>query len=290
MAVMPGTAERIERAERLLSAAREAGVPVVFFQEVHRRSGIDFGRELDGAEGEHCLDGDVGDRTRRLMGEPAAPARQVSSTSSSVATRGSSAPSSTFCSGRSTRPPSCSSAGSPTSACSTRSPTPTSATSTSGSSATASAVRVWPGTPLRWTRWSTCKQEQYAPLTRSSAPSAELARLPKLLALSPIYELWWRYDDATLFRSGASASSVFLEWWLPASLDWPPAGSSRFNCPSAEAHDEDRCPGDERDQHRLQPEWPSGSSPTGHTLNLSFFMDPGQPGQLTPTSSTRARD
>ncbi|HSY16640.1 MAG TPA: cysteine hydrolase [Jatrophihabitantaceae bacterium] len=58
MPVMAGTAERIERAERLLAAARAAGVPVVFFQEVHRRSGIDFGRELDGAEQVHCLDGD----------------------------------------------------------------------------------------------------------------------------------------------------------------------------------------------------------------------------------------
>lgn len=58
MSVMPGTAERIERAERLLAAARAAGVPVVFFQEVHRRSGVDFGRELDGEENVHCLDGD----------------------------------------------------------------------------------------------------------------------------------------------------------------------------------------------------------------------------------------
>src|SRR5882757_9382604 len=58
MSVMAGTAERIERAERMLTAARAAGVPVVFFQEVHRRSGIDFGRELDGAETVHCLDGD----------------------------------------------------------------------------------------------------------------------------------------------------------------------------------------------------------------------------------------
>ncbi|MCW2517532.1 MAG: rutB, partial [Mycobacterium sp.] len=30
--VMPGHAERVERAERLLAAARAAGVPVVFFQ------------------------------------------------------------------------------------------------------------------------------------------------------------------------------------------------------------------------------------------------------------------
>jgi nicotinamidase-related amidase len=65
MSVMAGTAERIERAERLLAAARAAGIPVVFFQEVHRRSGIDFGRELDGAEDVHCLDGD---RATELVG------------------------------------------------------------------------------------------------------------------------------------------------------------------------------------------------------------------------------
>lgn len=58
MSVMAGTAARIERAERLLAAARAAGIPVVFFQETHRRSGIDFGRELDGSESEHCLEGD----------------------------------------------------------------------------------------------------------------------------------------------------------------------------------------------------------------------------------------
>ena len=58
--VMPGEAERIARAEQILHAARRAGIPVVFFQEVHRRSGIDFGRELDGTESVHCLDGDVG--------------------------------------------------------------------------------------------------------------------------------------------------------------------------------------------------------------------------------------
>ena len=57
--VMPGHAERVERAERLLAAARGAGIPVVFFQEVHRPSGIDFGRELDGTETVHCLEGDV---------------------------------------------------------------------------------------------------------------------------------------------------------------------------------------------------------------------------------------
>ena len=58
--VMSGHAERVERAERLLSAARAAGIPVVFFQEVHRPSGLDFGRELDGVEGVHCVEGRPG--------------------------------------------------------------------------------------------------------------------------------------------------------------------------------------------------------------------------------------
>jgi nicotinamidase-related amidase len=56
--IMPGGTERIAVSERILAAAREACLPVVFFQEVHRRSGIDFGRELDGAESVHGLDGD----------------------------------------------------------------------------------------------------------------------------------------------------------------------------------------------------------------------------------------
>ena len=58
--LMPGHAERVKRAERLLAAARAAGVPVVFFQEVHRPSGVDFGRELDGTEGVHCVEGRPG--------------------------------------------------------------------------------------------------------------------------------------------------------------------------------------------------------------------------------------
>jgi nicotinamidase-related amidase len=57
---MPGHADRVGRAERLVAAARAAGVPVVFFQEVHRPSGVDFGRELDGTEGVHCVEGRPG--------------------------------------------------------------------------------------------------------------------------------------------------------------------------------------------------------------------------------------
>ena len=58
--VMPGHAERVAVAERLLAAARAADIPVVFFQEMHRPSGVDFGRELDGTEGEHCVEGRPG--------------------------------------------------------------------------------------------------------------------------------------------------------------------------------------------------------------------------------------
>ncbi|MBB5056534.1 nicotinamidase-related amidase [Granulicella aggregans] len=46
----------IANARELIAAAREADVPVVFIQEVHRPNLIDFGRELDGVEGVHCLE------------------------------------------------------------------------------------------------------------------------------------------------------------------------------------------------------------------------------------------
>jgi nicotinamidase-related amidase len=41
----------------LIAKFREQGVPVVWIQEVHKPSMIDIGRELDGAEGPHCLEG-----------------------------------------------------------------------------------------------------------------------------------------------------------------------------------------------------------------------------------------
>jgi nicotinamidase-related amidase len=55
---MDGGAERHARIRELVGAARAAGVPVVFVQEVHKRTLGDFGRELDGVEGVHCLEGD----------------------------------------------------------------------------------------------------------------------------------------------------------------------------------------------------------------------------------------
>ena len=55
---MPGYDHAMAQAPALIEAARAANVPVIFFQEAHRRNLIDFGRELDGAEGIHLLEGD----------------------------------------------------------------------------------------------------------------------------------------------------------------------------------------------------------------------------------------
>ena len=55
---MADHAARMRRARAVIDAARAAAIPVVFFQEAHRRSMVDFGRELDGAESVHCLEGD----------------------------------------------------------------------------------------------------------------------------------------------------------------------------------------------------------------------------------------
>ncbi|MFD0859250.1 cysteine hydrolase family protein [Roseovarius aquimarinus] len=54
---MPDYAERMLRARRAIDAAREAGVPVIFIQEAHRPDHVDFGRELDGSEDVHCVEG-----------------------------------------------------------------------------------------------------------------------------------------------------------------------------------------------------------------------------------------
>jgi nicotinamidase-related amidase len=54
---MPGRTERAPRVRALIAACREQGVPVVWIQEVHKPSLIDIGRELDGAEGPHCVEG-----------------------------------------------------------------------------------------------------------------------------------------------------------------------------------------------------------------------------------------
>jgi len=58
--LMAGYDECLRRAPEIVSVARESGVPVIFFQEAHRRDLVDFGRELDGAEDVHLLEGDPG--------------------------------------------------------------------------------------------------------------------------------------------------------------------------------------------------------------------------------------
>lgn len=57
--LMDGGPERVARTVQLVDAARRAGVPAIFIQEVHKRTLIDFGRELDGTETVHCLEGDT---------------------------------------------------------------------------------------------------------------------------------------------------------------------------------------------------------------------------------------
>jgi biuret amidohydrolase len=56
---MGGYDDLVANAEQLVAAARRNDVPVVFFQEVHRPSGLDIGRETDGAEDMHCVEGDL---------------------------------------------------------------------------------------------------------------------------------------------------------------------------------------------------------------------------------------
>jgi len=46
----------VPRINRLTEACRRAGIPVIFFQEFHRKTGVDFGRELDGGKPYHCLE------------------------------------------------------------------------------------------------------------------------------------------------------------------------------------------------------------------------------------------
>lgn len=42
---------------RVLTVARQANIPIIHSQEMHRIEKVDFGRELEGAESIHCLEG-----------------------------------------------------------------------------------------------------------------------------------------------------------------------------------------------------------------------------------------
>lgn len=66
--LMPGYDAAMDNAPGLIEKARACNVPVVFFQEAHRRDLVDFGRELDGAEGIHLLEGDPGTQVSPAVG------------------------------------------------------------------------------------------------------------------------------------------------------------------------------------------------------------------------------
>lgn len=57
---MDGYADRMLLSRKAIDKAREAGIPVIFIQEVHRPDLSDFGRELDGDEDIHCLENEPG--------------------------------------------------------------------------------------------------------------------------------------------------------------------------------------------------------------------------------------
>ena len=59
---MGGEEERVDRVIPLIAAARASNVPVIYIIEVHRPDHVDFGRELDGDEGVHCVEGHPGTR------------------------------------------------------------------------------------------------------------------------------------------------------------------------------------------------------------------------------------
>ncbi len=46
----------IRNAKRVLDVFRAKGLPVIQIKEVHRADMVDFGRELDGSEGIHCME------------------------------------------------------------------------------------------------------------------------------------------------------------------------------------------------------------------------------------------
>jgi nicotinamidase-related amidase len=62
-----GSTEAVEQCKRLLAAAREAAMPVVYTIEIHRKEMVDFGRLLDGVEPVHTVEGTHGVTVRPDM-------------------------------------------------------------------------------------------------------------------------------------------------------------------------------------------------------------------------------
>jgi biuret amidohydrolase len=61
------TESALQNVTELLGAAR-GKIPVIFTQEVHRAQRVDFGRELDGDEPEHCIEGSRGAELHAAVG------------------------------------------------------------------------------------------------------------------------------------------------------------------------------------------------------------------------------
>jgi len=57
---MPGYQACMTKSRLAIDKARAKDIPVIFIQEVHRPDLVDFGRELDGDEDVHCLEGEPG--------------------------------------------------------------------------------------------------------------------------------------------------------------------------------------------------------------------------------------
>lgn len=53
IALMEGMHDNALRARPVIDAARANDIPIIFLQEIHRRSGVDYGREMDGDEDMH---------------------------------------------------------------------------------------------------------------------------------------------------------------------------------------------------------------------------------------------
>lgn len=74
--------EAVENIKKVLEYFRNKGVPIIHFRELHRPQMVDFGRELDGDESVHCIEGSDGadfvDGLRPLKNEYFIPKRRYS--------------------------------------------------------------------------------------------------------------------------------------------------------------------------------------------------------------------
>lgn len=65
---MEGYLDNANRLPSLIETARECNIPIIYFQEEHRKNMVDFGRELDGDEGPHCLEDHPGTPVAKEVG------------------------------------------------------------------------------------------------------------------------------------------------------------------------------------------------------------------------------